>query len=64
MHTMQDTTHSHSGDHAGQNGYSEVNVYDGYQTPAPKQEGPTLTDTLACVGGMMLPLLTQFGHAH
>lgn len=65
MHTMQEGGHNHGGHEAGQNGYVDTaNVYDGYQTPAPKQEGATLTDTLACVGGMLLPLLTQVGHAH
>lgn len=64
MHTMQDTGHSHSTQGTGQNGYTDTNVYDGFQGPAPKQEGPTLTETFACVGGMLLPLLTQFGHVH
>ena len=64
MHTMQDTSHSHGEHDPGQNGYADTNVYDGYQPPVPKQEGPGLGETLATVGGMLLPLLTQFGHAH
>lgn len=64
MHTMQEGDHGQVGHDAGQNGYVDTNVYDGYQAPAVKQTGPTLTDTFAAVGGMLLPLLTQFGHAH
>lgn len=64
MHTMQDGGHSHGSSTSGQNGYADTNGYDGYQGATPRQEGPTLTETLAAVGGMLLPLLTQFGHAH
>ncbi|PNS19453.1 Zinc transporter ZIP9-B [Sphaceloma murrayae] len=61
MHTMQDGGHAHSAENGGtENGYADI-----YQQQTLKQaEGPTLIDTLATVGGMLLPLLTQFGHAH
>lgn len=64
MHAMQANGHSHAGQESSQNGYAEQNGYEGYQTPAPKEYGPGLTETFATVGGMLLPLLTQFGHAH
>ncbi|KAG8624406.1 hypothetical protein KVT40_007473 [Elsinoe batatas] len=61
MHTMQDSGHDHSSENGGtENGYADI-----YQQQVAKQvEGPTFIDTLATVGGMLLPLLTQFGHAH
>lgn len=64
MHTMQDNGHGHHNHDSSQNGYANTNVYDEFQARAPRQEGPTLTDTFVTVGGMLLPLLTQFGHAH
>lgn len=60
MHTMQDTGH----DHARANGHAQNGYADPYAQTAPKEEGPTLRDTFATVGGMLLPLLTQVGHAH
>ncbi|QUC22206.1 uncharacterized protein UV8b_06447 [Ustilaginoidea virens] len=60
MHAMQDDSSSHSHDsHSGANGYSDA-------TPASqrKPKGPEARDTLATVVGMLLPLLTQFGHHH
>jgi zinc transporter 9 len=67
MHAMRDSgKHAHDMGSATPNGYGgDSNVYDGYQTPSNKQESPVLSDTLAVVGGMLLPLLTQvFGHGH
>jgi zinc transporter 9 len=65
MHAMQDTRHGHDMGTASPNGYGDPNVYDGYQPSSNKQESPVLSDTLAVVGGMLLPLLTQvFGHGH
>lgn len=65
MHTMQENGGEH--DHGEQaNGYAGVpmDMYES-QSSAPRQkEGGGLTDTLACVAGMLLPMLTQFGHAH
>lgn len=68
MHTMQENG---SGDHEheshGMNGYAGVPMDDPYaaQMPsAPKLQGPALVDTLVTVGGMLLPLLTQWGHVH
>lgn len=63
MHTMQDGGHS---EHAG-NGYAEVpmNGY-GESGGAQSKEGGEhgVSETFVTVAGMMLPLLTQFGHAH
>lgn len=68
MHTMQE-----SGDHAagaaGLNGYAGVPMDDPYDAvhglqPPPKPRGPTVVDVLVTAGGMLLPLLTQWGHAH
>ncbi|KAI4719555.1 Zinc/iron permease [Aureobasidium sp. EXF-10727] len=65
MHAMQDTKHGHDMGSASPNGYGDSNVYDGYQSTMSKQESAVLSDTLAVVGGMLLPLLTQvFGHGH
>lgn len=58
MHAMQEDGGSHSHDH-GSNGYVE-----GPQSNQRKQKGPQMRDTLATMGGMLLPLLTQFGHHH
>jgi zinc transporter 9 len=52
---MQDADHTHS-DTGGMNGYA-----DHLQR---REDGPTMRDTLATVGGMLLPLLTQIGHHH
>jgi zinc transporter 9 len=64
MHTMQDV-----GGHAehASNGYAEVpmNSYGesgGAQNKATNEHG--VAETFFTVAGMMLPLLTQFGHAH
>jgi len=60
MHTMQDNSHVHETVNGSvQDGYADI-----YQQPAPKVVGPTLVDTLVTVCGMLLPLLTQVGHAH
>ncbi|KAH6890389.1 Zinc/iron permease [Thelonectria olida] len=60
MHAMQEDSspHSHGHDHSI-NGYAEGNA------PAQrKPKGPQMRDTLATIGGMLVPLLTQFGHHH
>ncbi|KAK7414397.1 hypothetical protein QQX98_006762 [Neonectria punicea] len=60
MHAMQEdgSSHSHGHEH-GANGYAEGN-----STTQRKPKGPQMRDTLATVGGMLIPLLTQFGHHH
>ncbi|KAK4503208.1 hypothetical protein PRZ48_006636 [Zasmidium cellare] len=69
MHTMQESgagEHSH-GEGQAMNGYAGVPMDDPYSSNAPsaqKPQGPALVDTLVTVGGMLLPLLTQFGHGH
>ena len=63
MHTMQESGHSH--DQPQANGYHEVPLGEMYAQPGPpKQEKAGLTDTVCTVVGMLLPLLTQFGHVH
>lgn len=65
MHTMQD-----SGRHAehGDDGYTEVpmNGYGegGSGVPSKESGQPGVAETLVTVLGMLLPLFTQFGHAH
>jgi zinc transporter 9 len=55
MHAMQeDSGH----DHSTSNGYA-----DGGSSQR-KQPKPQVRDTLAAVGGMLIPLLTQIGHHH
>ncbi|KUJ07220.1 ZIP metal ion transporter-like protein [Mollisia scopiformis] len=57
MHAMQeDGSHEHS--HNNSNGYT-----DGGGAPRTKPK-PQMKDTLAAVGGMLIPLLTQIGHHH
>lgn len=48
------------------NGHDHGSSSNGYQDGSAqrKQAKPQMRDTLATVGGMMLPLLTQFGHHH
>lgn len=56
MHAMQEDSHEHS--HNSSNGYT-----DGGSAPRTKPK-PQMKDTLAAVGGMLIPLLTQIGHHH
>lgn len=55
MHAMQEDAGNH--DHSTSNGYADG----GSQRKQPK---PQMRDTLAAVGGMLIPLLTQIGHHH
>ena len=57
MHTMQDegSSASHDPSDSYMNGSSRTG------RPA---KGPRMQDTLAAVAGMLIPLLTQFGHRH
>ncbi|CCD46195.1 similar to ZIP metal ion transporter [Botrytis cinerea T4] len=57
MHAMQEDSGVHSHEHTNSNGY-----LDGISQR--KQAKPQMRDTLAAVGGMLIPLLTQFGHDH
>lgn len=53
MHAMQeDSGH----DHSISNGYTDGS------SSLRKQTRPQMRDTLAAVGGMLIPLLTQIGH--
>ncbi|KXX82544.1 Zinc transporter ZIP9 [Madurella mycetomatis] len=60
MHAMQEENYSAGHDHhASANGYSDGGG------PAHKRQGKLqVRDTLATVVGMLLPLLTRFGHHH
>lgn len=58
MHAMQEDDSSHQEIHS--NGYAS----EGHGGHAPPKQGPTMSLTLAAVAGMLLPLLTQFGHHH
>jgi solute carrier family 39 (zinc transporter), member 9 len=59
MHAMQEDAGGAHDHQSGANGYAEGTP--GLQR---KQNRPQMRDTLATVGGMLLPLLTQFGHHH
>jgi solute carrier family 39 (zinc transporter), member 9 len=56
MHAMQEDSGSH--EHGTSNGYAEGG------SMQRKQPKPQMRDTLAAVGGMLIPLLTQIGHHH
>ncbi|QIX00279.1 hypothetical protein AMS68_005796 [Peltaster fructicola] len=63
MHTMQDNPHDQENGHT--NGFAEptMGIYESPQnSKAANSEG--LTNVGVTVLGMLLPLLTQFGHAH
>lgn len=53
MHAMNEESGS-GPDHGHGHGYAEPGAH----------KGPQLRDTLITVIGMLLPLLTQFGHHH
>lgn len=58
MHAMQEDQSPYDHDHhSSMNGYADS----GSQR---KPGRPQMRDTVATVGGMLLPLLTQFGHHH
>ncbi len=73
MHAMQESLggHSHGGGvegeqadgyrhvYGGSNGYVEAASYE-----QQGQKGATLSETAVAVAGMLLPLITQVGHAH
>ncbi|KAK8040869.1 ZIP Zinc transporter [Apiospora phragmitis] len=58
MHAMQE------GDGAGHEHSSSSNGYADSHTSQRKPTGPQMRDTLATVVGMLIPMLTQFGHHH
>lgn len=68
MHTMQESgSGSHSHDESQTNGYVDVPLDDPYAAHAPplaKPQGAAFIDIIVTVAGMLLPLLTQWGHAH
>ncbi|KAL2021069.1 hypothetical protein VTK56DRAFT_7724 [Thermocarpiscus australiensis] len=59
MHAMQEENHSAGHDISSANGYS-----DSASLSHRRQGKVQLRDTLATVVGMLLPLLTRFGHHH
>jgi zinc transporter 9 len=63
MHTMQDGGHA---EHVG-DGYAEVPMNGYGDSGAATSKGSSehgVAETFVTVAGMLLPLLTQFGHAH
>lgn len=64
MHTMQESGPGLS-DHQG-NDYAGLPMHEMYGDPnlPVHKQGPALLDTLVTVGGMLIPLLTQWGHVH
>jgi len=59
MHAMQEDAQTQGHDHhPGMNGYQDAG------NAQRKQAKPQMRDTLATAAGMLLPLLTQFGHHH
>ena len=63
MHTMQDDDSKQNSvlEDAGSNGYIDGGQLRELQQA---QEGKSLRLVLAAVGGMLVPLMTQIGHAH
>ncbi|KAF2836695.1 Zinc/iron permease [Patellaria atrata CBS 101060] len=60
MHSVQE---ANSHDHEMEAGYQEIDTYGG-QSRAPKQKSKSGAEVGVMVAGMLLPLLTQVGHAH
>ncbi|KAJ2895805.1 hypothetical protein MKZ38_006159 [Zalerion maritima] len=60
MHAMNEE-HQHENHSMNGNGYIEANGMSGQGRRSTK---PEIRDTLLTVAGMLLPLLTQFGHHH
>ena len=61
MHTMQEDDGGHGADEAHGNGYLEVHHERDSSRQKPQK---SLKLVLAAVVGMLLPLVTQIGHAH
>ncbi|KJR87112.1 solute carrier family 39 (zinc transporter), member 9 [Sporothrix schenckii 1099-18] len=59
MQAMQEETGAHD-HHSLGNGYADAATLAAQR----KQSRPQMRDTLATIAGMLLPLLTQFGHHH
>ncbi|KAF2206901.1 hypothetical protein CERZMDRAFT_63202 [Cercospora zeae-maydis SCOH1-5] len=67
MHTLAGSHSAARREETGMNGYACVPMEEGYGGSPPQTkrvEDRGVTDTLVTVGGMLLPLLTQFGHVH
>ena len=68
MHTMQEddnvNTQSLAPDENQSNGYLDAGMGSRSQSRRPGKEGRSASLVFAAVGGMLLPLLTQVGHAH
>ena len=61
MHTMQENEASNSGEDVHSNGYMEAN-HERVQSRQDSKKNAQLV--AAAVVGMLLPLVTQIGHAH
>lgn len=67
MHTMQESENSSlssSLDDPPPNGYLDGAHHGRDMHHRPQKEGRSLRLVLAAVAGMLLPLITQIGHAH
>ena len=61
MHTIQENDASSSGEDSHSNGYMEVNQERTQSRPDSQKKVQLVA---AAVAGMLLPLITQIGHAH
>ena len=61
MHTMQENDVTGSGDDAHGNEYLEVSLERGQSREVPEKNVQLIG---AAVVGMLLPVITQIGHAH
>lgn len=71
MHSMNETSSSHShGENeatANGNGYANAGYMESYGSshpPSRDEEKKSFSEVMVAVIGMLLPLLTQIGHAH
>lgn len=63
MHAMQEDDSVGRGDGQG-DGHGNGYIDGGMGREARREEGKSLRLVLAAVAGMLLPLITQVGHAH
>ncbi len=60
MHAMQEYNGAQRNEQ-----HSSIGSYDNGGSAIPRKTAhPQMRDTVGTVGGMLLPLLTQFGHHH
>lgn len=64
MHSMQESHSSPAFSNQASNGYPDSSLLETAGYGHADKRGPTAAETAAVVVGMLLPLLTQIGHAH